>query len=448
MGSGLHKKYGLLTAIALVVGIVVGSGVFFKAEKILVATGGNLSLGIVAWVIGGAIMIVCAYTFALMATKYEYVNGIVDYAEVTVNKKYGYLMGWFLTVIYYPCITSVLAWVSARYVCVLMGFSITSGECMVIACFLLIAMYALNALAPVLSGKFQVTTTFIKLVPLLLMAVIGTIRGLSTGLLAENFTVTTVAETAGNPLFTAIVAAAFAYEGWIIATSINSELKDAKKNLPIALVLGTIIIAAVYILYYVGLAGAVENSILMENGEEGAKVAFELIFNKFGGTVLFVFVIISCIGTLNGLVLAVTRGMYSIAARGEGPKSELFAKIDDLTDMPNNSAVVGLFVTAAWLLYFFGANLSTGWFGFFCFDSSELPIVTIYAMYIPIFIRFMRISDDPNPIKRFIAPLLSIVGCVFMVIAALYAHGKSVIAYLIVYLIIMAIGYALYGKKK
>lgn len=319
---------------------------------------------------------------------------------------------------------------------------------MVIACFLLIAMYALNALAPVLSGKFQVTTTFIKLVPLLLMAVIGTIRGLSTGLLAENFTVTTVAETAGNPLFTAIVAAAFAYEGWIIATSINSELKDAKKNLPIALVLGTIIIAAVYILYYVGLAGAVENSILMENGEEGAKVAFELIFNKFGGTVLFVFVIISCIGTLNGLVLAVTRGMYSIAARGEGPKSELFAKIDDLTDMPNNSAVVGLFVTAAWLLYFFGANLSTGWFGFFCFDSSELPIVTIYAMYIPIFIRFMRISDDPNPIKRFIAPLLSIVGCVFMVIAALYAHGKSVIAYLIVYLIIMAIGYALYGKKK
>ena len=49
MGSELNKKYGLFTAIAMVVGIVIGSGVFFKAEKILTATGGNLPLGILAW---------------------------------------------------------------------------------------------------------------------------------------------------------------------------------------------------------------------------------------------------------------------------------------------------------------------------------------------------------------------------------------------------------------
>ena len=53
----LKKKYGLLTAIAMVVGIVIGSGVFFKAEKILNATQGNLGLGILAWIIGGIIMI-------------------------------------------------------------------------------------------------------------------------------------------------------------------------------------------------------------------------------------------------------------------------------------------------------------------------------------------------------------------------------------------------------
>ena len=57
MGVELNKKYGLFTAIAMVVGIVIGSGVFFKAEKILTATGGNLPLGILAWVIGGFIMI-------------------------------------------------------------------------------------------------------------------------------------------------------------------------------------------------------------------------------------------------------------------------------------------------------------------------------------------------------------------------------------------------------
>ena len=134
METKLEKKYGLITAIAMVVGIVIGSGVFFKAEKVLTATGGNLSLGILAWVIGGIIMISCAYTFAVMATKYEKVNGIVDYAEAAMGEKYGYYVGWFMAIIYYPTLTSVLAWVSARYTCVLFGFSITGGECMTIAC--------------------------------------------------------------------------------------------------------------------------------------------------------------------------------------------------------------------------------------------------------------------------------------------------------------------------
>ncbi len=86
MEKELDKKYGLFTAISMVVGIVIGSGVFFKAEKILTATGGNLPLGILAWIIGGVIMISCAYTFSVLATKYERVNGIVDYAEAAMNQ--------------------------------------------------------------------------------------------------------------------------------------------------------------------------------------------------------------------------------------------------------------------------------------------------------------------------------------------------------------------------
>ncbi len=109
MDTQLKKKYGLFTAISMVVGIVIGSGVFFKAEKILGVTGGNLPLGILAWIIGGVIMMICSYVFAVMATKFEYVNGVVDYSEVTVGKKYGYMMGWFFATIYYPTLTSVLA---------------------------------------------------------------------------------------------------------------------------------------------------------------------------------------------------------------------------------------------------------------------------------------------------------------------------------------------------
>lgn len=449
MDNQLKKKYGLITAIAMVIGIVIGSGVFFKAEKILVATGGNLSLAILAWIIGGLIMVVCAYVFAVMATKYEHVNGIIDYAEATLGRGYGYYVGWFLTFIYYPSMTSVLAWVSARYLCVLIGFDIVGAECLAISAFFLIANYALNALSPKLAGKFQVSTTIIKLVPLLLMAVVGLIVGLSNGMTVENFnTVVDASIGKGGALLAAVVATAFAYEGWIIATSINAELKDAKKNLPIALVLGTIAIVVIYILYYVGLAGGITNAELMQGGEAGAKMAFSAIFGKVGGTALFVFVVISCLGTLNGLMLGCTRGMYSIAVRNEGPRPDVFRQIDPITNMPTNSAIIGLLLCGMWLLYFFGANLTASWFGPVCFDSSELPIITIYAFYIPIFLMFIIREKEQHAAKRFVMPILGICGCLFMVYAAIAAHGQAVLWYLLVFAVIMLVGMLLRGKNR
>lgn len=447
MEPKLEKKFGLITAIAMVVGIVIGSGVFFKAEKILTATGGDLKKGIFAWVIGGIIMISCAYTFSVMATRYQYVNGVVDYAEATMGKKYAFYVGWFMAIIYYPTITSVLAWVSARYTCVILGFSITGGECMTIACLYLVASFTLNALSPVLAGKFQVSTTVIKLVPLFLMAVVGTFMGVRSGMTAYNFTHYVSQGTSGG-LFTAIVAASFAYEGWIIATCINAELKDAKKNLPLALIAGTFITMSVYILYYIGLAGTIKNEVMMAGGETGAKLAFQTIFSSAGGTLLFVFVIISCLGTLNGLMLGCTRGIYSIAARGLGPNPKVFSQVDPTTNMPVNSAILGLFLCSIWLLYFYGANLTTSWFGFFSFDSSELPIVTIYAIYIPIFIMFMKKEKELTFFNRFLMPCLSLLGCIFMIIAAWFAHGMAVVAFLIVYFIVMMLGALILRLKK
>ncbi|MEG0370820.1 MAG: APC family permease [Clostridium sp.] len=448
MENKLEKKYGLITAIAMVVGIVIGSGVFFKAEKVLTATGGNLSLGILAWVIGGIIMISCAYSFAVMATKYERVNGVVDYAQATMGKKYAYYIGWFMALIYYPTLTSVLAWVAARYTCVLIGFSITGGECMTIAGLYLIASFALNALSPILAGKFQVSTTVIKLIPLLLMAIVGTIVGIYSGMTVRNFTTVTENISTTTALFTAVVATAFAYEGWIIATSINAELKDAKRNLPIALVVGTFVIMIVYILYYVGLAGAVPNEVMMKGGETGARLAFETVFSSIGGSLVFVFVIISCLGTLNGLMLGCTRGIYSIAARGEGIKPEMFNQIDKVTNMPTNSAVFGLLLSGIWLFFFYGANLADKWFGFLCFDSSELPIVTLYAMYIPIFIMMIKKEKDLNIFNRVIAPSVAIIGCIFMIVAACFSHKMAVISYLVVFVVIMILGAFFIKREK
>lgn len=445
MENELKQRYGLITAVAMIVGTVIGSGVFFKAEKILNCTGGNLPVGIAAWIIGGMIMVVCAYTFATLATKYEKVNGVVDYAEAMVGKRYGYYIGWFMATMYYPAMTSVLAWVSSRYFCVLMGWDITGGSCMVIAGFLLVGSYALNSLSPLLAGRFQVSTTVIKMIPLLLMAIVGTIRGLGSGLLAENFTEVAVpAEQlggTGSVLFTAVCATSFAYEGWIIATSINAEIKDAKRTLPKALVIGTLIVMATYVLYYIGLAGAVENKVMMEGGEAGVRIAFANVFSSIGGTLLFVFIVISCLGTLNGLMVGCVRGLYAIATRNEGPKPEVLRQVDPVVNMPTNSAVMGVMLCAAWLLYFYGANLTEGWFGPFCFDSSELPIITIYAFYIPIFIMVMKKEKEWHGFKRFVMPAASIAGCIIMITAAAVSHKEAAAYYLIVFVVVIAIGW-------
>jgi len=307
--------------------------------------------------------------------------------------------------------------------------------------------YAMNALAPRIAGKFQVSTTVIKMIPLALMVVIGTIMGITNGQMAQNFENAATAGGGNGGLMAAAVGVAFAYEGWILATSINAELKDAKKNLPIALVLGSFIVVATYILYYIGLNGAVTTEELMASGEAAAKMAFQRILGDTAGSLVFVLIVISCLGTLNGLMLSCCRGMYSLAARGQGPKPEMFVQVDPVTNMPSNSAILSLALDGFWLLYFYGANLTAPWFGNFSFDSSELPIVTLYGMYIPMFIMFIVKSKELNGFKRFVMPILGLCGCVFMVYAAFAAYGKTVVFYLIVYVVIMIIGNLFYRKK-
>ncbi len=461
MSNKFERRYGLFTAICMVVGIVIGSGVFFKAQEILEKTGGNMPLGIISWIIGGLVMLSCVLAFAIMAQKYEKVNGIVDYAEATLGKNYAYFIGWFLSMFYYPTLTMALAWLSARYTLVFVtsvnpdfpllipaaeGGCALGPECMVLALFYLILAFSVNALSPKLAGKLQVSATMIKLVPLGLMAIVGITYGIITGGLAHNFTTpASVHSVVENPFLASVCSTAFAYEGWIIATSINSELKDSKRNLPIALIAGCLIIISVYVLYFVGVAGGATNQELIDHG---ATIAFTNLFGNVFGNVLNLFVAISCLGTLNGLMLGCSRGAYSLAARNEGPSAHIFKTIDSDTNMATNSSIFGVVVCAVWFLYFFCSNLAGMWEGFLVFDPTELPILTTYALYIPIFIAWMIKARDESILRRIIVPAVAVIGSAFMIFATILAHGIACIWYLIVFVVVMFIGITLKNPKE
>lgn len=450
MKNELNKKFGLITAICMVAGIVIGSGVFFKATPVFTNNGGNMVNSILTVLVVGILMTICAYTFSILAGKHAKVNGIVDYAEGECGIGLAYTVGWFISVIYYPIIGSTLAWVSANYTCSLFNVSNANVRLVLTASYLL-ASFALNIISPKISGKFQVSTTVIKLIPLAAMAIVGTVIGLINGQTVENLTNETVAmATNGGSFFGAIVAFAFAYEGWIIATSINAELHDAKKNLPKALVIGTLIVITVYVTYFVGIASVLSVEEIMAAGDTLPKIAFPKLFggNEVFGTIVYVFIIISCLGTMNGIMIGTSRGLYALAVRNQGPAPKKLARVHEKSNMPITSAVIGLCITAVWMLQWEFGLIRGMLPEIISFENDELPIITLYAFYIPIFINMMRNFKELHPVKRFVLPTLSILSCLFMIFCAFYAYKVQAFYYLFVFTVIMLVGLMFYRDKK
>jgi APA family basic amino acid/polyamine antiporter len=457
----LKRKYGLLTAIAMVVGIVIGSGVFFKADNVLSNTNGNLGLSLFAWLIGGLIMVFTAYCFSLMAGRFSKINGIVDYVEVSSNKVVGYGMGWYMAAIYYPVLVSILAFVSANYLFTLFNVD-ANGYIWVVTFLLVVLSFILNILAPRIAGHYQVGTTFIKMIPIFGIAIIGTLYGLFTGGTVTGFgqlAVSNGEKIVSNNFSTAVLATAFAYDGWSVATAINAELKDSKRTLPKALVIGSLIVIISYLLYYVGLSSTISNQTIINDGDKAPIVAFAKLFGDFGGVLFNVFIVISCLGTLNGLTLGCIRGTYALAIRNRGPKPQLFSKLDHFSNTPVYSGLLGFIFTLFFLLLWYLAIQK----GLLPGNMDELAIALIYTSYLFVFVWMIINFKESNPVQRFVMPILGILGAFFLILSAtgilpflttLFGEGKlnfsGIISFLKFFAIIfplMAVGMFFYKKQ-
>ncbi len=457
MENRLEKRYGLFTAISMVIGITIGSGVFFKAVKVLSLTGGHMGQSLLVIGIVGLIMIACSCAFAALGTKYVKCNGLVDYAEATLGKKYAYYVAWFMSTMYYPIIAATLSWVSARYTTMLFGMEDGGGATCAIGTFYLMSSFAINALSPKLAGKIQVSTTVIKLIPLLLMGIVGTVVGLTNGNGIAIFSDSSIIDAGGqnSGILSAVCAFAFSYEGWIIATTINSELKNAKRDLPLALIGGAIFCTLIYSLYVYSMSATMTAEEILEAGDMLPKVAFSNVFGNFAGTLVFVFIIISCLGTTNGVMMGTMRGLYSLSFRTEGKRANILAEVDKSTGMPLKSCIAGLALCAFWFLqwqvFFWEGPLVMNKTGnpswLFGWEADEIVIITLYALYIPIFFMMMAKEKDFSFVKRFVLPLFGIAASVFMGYCCVVSYGELVISYLVVFALFMLCGVAFYRIK-
>jgi len=444
MNQGLEKKYGLLTAICLVVGAVIGSGIFFLNETVFAATGGRLYLAVIAWLIGGAIMFVMMYVWGQLAKNKEGMNGLMDFSDHLVGRTYSYFLTWFLGTILYPSFVAVLAWVTARFTAILLGWSQpnTSGAVWMLAGVYLIGIYTLNVISPKLAGTFQVSTTFIKVIPLILMGIVGIIIGTTSGTMSVNFTYVRELQEGVNPLYVAVLATVFAYAGAEEVLMMNSEIKDSKKNLPRAIVIGSLIIIAIYVFYTIGVFGSTYATTLSTPG--GIRLGFQNMFGEPFGNVLIVFIIISCLGAMNSAMMAGTRSFYSLAIRNIGPNPEFVKTVDAKTDMPPTSAAISLIFCGVMMFLIF-ANAQdypyhVRWFGDVSIGITSLTPITLMSFYIPIFVNVMRKEKSWNAFNRFVMPGLAIAGALLLIYMVFDTNPVGAFFYLIGFAAIMGLG--------
>ena len=435
------QRYGLLTAVTLITGTVIGSGIFFKASSVLTATNGSVPLGILMFALAALAIIFGSLAVGQVAARTDKPGGIMTYYEEFISPRMACAYGWFETFIHYPAIIAVLAWIVGVYFCTL--FNIDGSvllQCLIGTAWILIC-FGFNALSRKGGGYFQNATTFIKLVPLFLVAIFGLILGDPIAAIKAR----PVAVNSASGLLAAVGPLCFAYDGWHVATFVQSDIKNPKRNMPLALSLTPIVITIVYICYFWGISGILGPDKVMEMGSAHVAAAMEKILGPLGGRVFFVFVIISVMGTVNGEVMGLCRTPYALSLRGMFPAAEKIS-IMNKADMPIYSCLLGMVLSLAWMVVHYFCQ-STGILG--GSDVSEIAIMSSYLLYIPLYYVVFKLwtkKEIKNVFMGLIVPVLAVLGSCIAILGGL--QNPLFIWYLLICGAILFIAFLYYGKHR
>ncbi len=408
----LKKNIGVLTATSIVVGCVIGAGVFFKPQAIYAATGGAPGMGLLAWIIGGLASIFAALTFAEVSVMIPKTGGMVTYLTEAYNEKVGFLAGWMQTVIFYPAF--------------LAGYGVTVGQELgvylgaqyelPIAIGIILLLVAANTLGSKATGGIQLVSTVCKLIPLVLLMVCGFLLGkgdnpVFTPMVGEG-------TNAGAALGSTLLAVLFAFEGWTNVGAIAGEMKNPGRDLPRAIVGGVSIIMAVYLIINVAYLWVLPADVMMNLDSPASAVAMEL-FGPVGGTLVKVGIIISVIGAANGFLMSGSRVAFHLAQENTLPASKTLAKLNGNQTPANSVILIGVLAAIYSLSGQF--NLLT-----------DLAVFSCWIFYTLTFLCVIRMRKTHAHLERKYKvplypaiPILAILSGVYVVISQLFLSGTK-----------------------
>lgn len=419
MGTGDEgRRYSLMTAVCLIMGICIGSGIFFKSGNVLVATGGSVAAGVVMFCLAATYIVFGGLCLTLFAARTDRAGGLVDYAERFVSPRFARVIGWHYAFVYLPSISAVIFWVAGVYACMVLGLPGTLAQQMAIGLALMLLCSATNALAPRLSGWAQNALTAVKVAPLVSVGLIGLAAALSGRAGAAPVAPVSPGAPGGLAWLAAAAPIAFSFDGWPAATSIAPELRHAQRNLPIALVVAPLAILALYLAYFVGLTTTLGPASVMAAGDGSLALLFSRLFGERAAAWPNLIALLAVLGTGNGLTLSLQRLPLALAERGDLPGAGRLAHAGGGRRAALLSAGVATLCALAWsalhALVQAGGLIPNG-------DVSEVSVCLTMLLMLPYFVAAWRMRSDGRAgvLRGRVAPVLAVACCLVVGLSGL-----------------------------
>jgi APA family basic amino acid/polyamine antiporter len=428
LSAGLIPSLGLFSTIMLVIGGVIGSGIFRK-PGIMASQVGSPEILLGVWVLAGMLTLFGALTNAEIASMIPETGGQYVYFERMYGPFFAFLYGWAVFIVMQSGSIAAVAYVFAEYsghfvplpelAPALANWSFhvwfigdiapfkefgTRG----LAAVLILLLTAVNYVGVKFGGILQNIFTVAKVTAMMLL-VLGAFLLPTGGTAANLTTASSQIHLGGLALVAGVVAALqgafWAYDGWNKLTYIAGEVKQPQRNIPLGLAWGMLIVTAIYLLMNVAYAYVLPIDVMAKSKLVAADVA-ERCFHG-GGRWIAAAVMISTFGTTNAIILATARVYFSMARMNVFPQ-----RLGDVHPRFKTPAA-SLVVQGVWsaLLLFSGT-----------FDTlTDTLIFVSWAFYAVgaygVFVMRKKAPDAPRPYK---VPGYPFVPAIFVLFAVLY----------------------------
>lgn len=322
----LARDLGVSHASAVVVGTIIGSGIFLVPTEMMQAVG-SAKLVYLAWLVGGLLSFFGALTYAELGAMKPQAGGEYVYVRDAYGPLGGFLYAWTWFVIAKPASVATIAIGLVRILgtfsifsffpthVISVPFAVTWGQLVSITAAVLISL--LNYFGVKRAGEFQLVFTVLKVAIILGIVVICfSGAGNAAGRGWSNFATTFTGAKGGVAGFmAALVAALWAYDGWNDLNMVAGEVKKPERSIPIALIAGVATVGLLYILVNAGVQYVLPASAIAASPRP-ASDAVALVMGRMGASIVSAGMAISMLVTLNGTIMSGARVPFAVARDG------------------------------------------------------------------------------------------------------------------------------------